>query len=126
MSVKRSLDAKETGMASIRITARLIAKGERAFGPGKADLLERIAAEGSISKAAKSMEMSYSRAWQLVDAMNQSFRQPLVESSAGGRKGGGAVLTRMGEEVLALFRRMEGKLKAEADAFFAEFEKRLK
>jgi molybdate transport system regulatory protein len=126
MAVKRSLDAKETGMASIRITARLIAKGERAFGPGKADLLERIAAEGSISKAAKSMEMSYSRAWQLVDAMNQSFRQPLVESSAGGRKGGGAVLTRMGEEVLAQFRRMEGKLKAEADGFFAEFEKRLK
>lgn len=126
MAVKRSLDAKETGIASIRITARLIAKGERAFGPGKADLLERIAAEGSISKAAKSMEMSYSRAWQLVDAMNQSFRQPLVESSAGGRKGGGAVLTRMGEEVLAQFRRMEGKLKAEADGFFAEFEKRLK
>lgn len=113
-------------MASIRITARLIAKGERAFGPGKADLLERIAAEGSISKAAKSMEMSYSRAWQLVDAMNHSFRQPLVESSAGGRKGGGAVLTRMGEEVLAQFRCMEGKLKVEADGFFAEFEKRLK
>ena len=113
-------------MAAIRITARLIAKGERAFGPGKAELLERIAAEGSISKAAKSMEMSYSRAWQLVDAMNQSFRQPLVESTAGGRKGGGAVLTRTGEEVLALFRRMEGKLKAEADGFFAEFEERLK
>ena len=113
-------------MASIRITARLIATGERAFGPGTADLLERIAAEGSISKAAKSMEMSYSRAWQLVDAMNQSFRQPLVESTAGGRKGGGAVLTCMGEEVLALFRCMEGKLKAEADGFFAEFEKRLK
>jgi molybdate transport system regulatory protein len=117
---------RESVMASIRITARLIAKGERAFGPGKADLLERIAAEGSISKAAKSMEMSYSRAWQLVDAMNQAFRQPLVESTAGGRKGGGAVLTRMGEEVLALFRRMEGKLKGEADGFFAEFEKRLK
>jgi len=113
-------------MASIRITARLVTKGERAFGPGKADLLERIMAEGSISKAAKSMEMSYSRAWQLVDAMNQSFRQPLVESTAGGRKGGGAVLTRTGEEVLALFRRMEGKLEAEADSFFAEFEKRLK
>ncbi|MEY2758373.1 MAG: hypothetical protein RIR33_2151 [Pseudomonadota bacterium] len=113
-------------MASIRITARLIAKGERAFGPGKADLLERISAEGSISKAAKAMEMSYSRAWQLVDAMNQAFRQPLVESSAGGKKGGGAVLTRTGEEVLTLFRRMECRLKAEADSFFAEFEKRLK
>lgn len=113
-------------MATIRITARLIARGERAFGPGKADLLERIASEGSISKAAKAMEMSYSRAWQLVDAMNQAFRKPLVESTAGGRKGGGAVLTRTGEEVLALFRKMEKQLAAEADTYLAEFEKRLK
>ena len=110
----------------IKPKLRILLGAEIAIGPGKADLLERIAAEGSISKAAKSMEMSYSRAWQLVDAMNHSFRQPLVESSAGGRKGGGAVLTRMGEEVLAQFRCMEGKLKAEADGFFAEFEKRLK
>ncbi len=113
-------------MATIRITARVMAKGERAFGPGKADLLERIAAEGSISKAAKSMEMSYSRAWQLVDAMNQSFRKPLVDSTAGGKKGGGAVLTKLGQEVLSQFRKMEKQLGADADAYLAEFEKRLK
>ena len=113
-------------MAAIRITARVIAKGERAFGPGKADLLERIASEGSICKAAKAMEMSYSRAWQLVDAMNTSFRKPLVESSTGGKKGGGAVLTRAGEEVLSLFRKMEEKLAADAESFFPEFEKRLR
>lgn len=113
-------------MATIRITARLMAKGERAFGPGKAELLEHIVAEGSISKAAKVMEMSYSRAWQLVDSMNNAFRKPLVELSTGGRKGGGAVLTRTGEEVLSLFRKMEEKLAADADTFFAEFEKRLK
>ncbi len=113
-------------MATIRNTTRVMAKGERAFGPGKADLLERIAAEGSISKAAKSMEMSYSRAWQLVDAMNQSFRKPLVESTAGGRKGGGAVLTAMGRDVLALFRKMERQLAADAEAYLPEFEKRLK
>ena len=113
-------------MATIKITARVIVKGDRAFGPGKADLLARIASEGSISKAAKSMEMSYSRAWQLVDAMNQSFRKPLVESTAGGRKGGGAVLTRLGEEVLSQFRKMEAQLATSADAYLAEFEKRLK
>jgi molybdate transport system regulatory protein len=113
-------------MATIKITARVIAKGERAFGPGKADLLERIASEGSISKAAKAMEMSYSRAWQLVDAMNQSFRKPLVESTAGGKKGGGAVLTKLGEEVLSQFRKMETQLATSADAYLAEFEKRLK
>ncbi len=62
----------------------------------------------------------------MVDAMNAAFRRPLVESSAGGKRGGGATLTRQGEEVLALFREMEGRLKADADAFFDEFEKRLK
>lgn len=113
-------------MASIRITARVISRGERAFGPGKAELLEHIASEGSISKAAKAMEMSYSRAWQLVDAMNNDFKKPLVESSTGGRKGGGAVVTKTGQEVLAVFRKMEQQLAANADTYFAEFEKRLR
>jgi molybdate transport system regulatory protein len=112
--------------AAIRITARVIAQGERAFGPGKAELLEKIASEGSISKAAKAMDMSYSRAWQLVDAMNSAFRKPLVESSTGGKKGGGAVLTKHGEEVLSLFRRLEMRLNADAAAFFEDFERRLK
>ena len=113
-------------MASIRVTARLIARGERAFGPGKAELLEHIIAEGSISKAAKAMEMSYSRAWQLVDAMKKDFKKPLVELSTGGKKGGGAVLTKTGQEVLSLFRKMEQQLIAQTDTFFTEFEKRLK
>ncbi len=113
-------------MASIRIITRVMEKGERVFGTGKADLLERIAAEGSISKAAKAMDMSYSRAWQLVDAMNQSFRQPLVESTAGGKKGGGAVLTTMGKEVLAHFRKLEKQLAIDAASALADFEKRLK
>jgi len=113
-------------MAVIEIKARLIANGLRAFGPGKADLLERIAAEGSISRAARAMDMSYSRAWQLVEAMNLAFRKPLVESSAGGKRGGGAVLTRQGEEVLSLYRKMQVRLDADAATFFAEFQKRLK
>lgn len=113
-------------MASIRITARVMAKGEGAFGPGKAALLEKISTEGSISKAAKAMDMSYSRAWQLVDAMNNSFRKPLVEPKTGGKKGGGASITKAGEEVLALYRRMEEQLASDAANYFAEFEKKLK
>ncbi len=112
--------------ATIRIRARVVVKDVRAFGTGKADLLEKIAAEGSISAAAKTMDMSYSRAWQLVDAMNAAFRRPLVESSAGGKRGGGATLTQQGEEVLALFREMEKRMQGDADAYLAEFEKRLK
>lgn len=81
--------------------------GPQAFGPGKAELLRHIAATGSIRAAAKELDMSYNRAWQLVGAMNDLFREPLVERARGGDTGGGAVLTPLGEEVLARYTRME-------------------
>jgi molybdate transport system regulatory protein len=80
-----------------------------AIGPGKADLLAAIARTGSISAAAREMKMSYRRAWLLVEAMNSAFRRPLVETLTGGRSGGGARVTRLGEEVLRRYRFMEGK-----------------
>lgn len=80
-----------------------------AIGPGKADLLETIDDRGSISAAARAMGMSYRRAWLLVDTMNRSFKAPLVDTAAGGRGGGGAVLTDTGREVLSRYRAMEGK-----------------
>ena len=79
---------------------------EIAMGPGKADLLEAIAATGSISAAAKRLGMSYRRAWLLVDTMNRCFREPLVASATGGSGGGGARVTEFGERVLASFREM--------------------
>jgi len=78
-----------------------------AIGPGKADLLQAIARTGSISAAARAMGMSYRRAWLLVDALNAAFRRPLVETAAGGRRGGGARVTELGEEVLRRYRAME-------------------
>lgn len=78
-----------------------------ALGPGKAALLAAIAQTGSISAAARAMGMSYRRAWTLVDEMNRAFRAPLVASEAGGRRGGGAVVTPLGNDVLARYRRME-------------------
>ena len=77
------------------------------LGPGKADLLEGIRETGSISAAGRRMAMSYKRAWDLVDALNGYFRQPLVATSKGGRGGGGAALTPFGEQVLATYRRIE-------------------
>lgn len=112
--------------SAIEVKARVMVKGERAFGPGKADLLERIAAEGSISSAAKAMNMSYSRAWRLVDTMNAAFRKPLVELATGGKRGGGATVTAHGEEVLALYRKMQARIDADVAAFTGEFEKRLR
>jgi molybdate transport system regulatory protein len=77
------------------------------IGPGKADLLEGVKETGSISAAGRRMHMSYKRAWYLVDAMNGHFGKPLVEAVKGGRAGGGARLTPLGEDVLSAFREME-------------------
>ncbi|SUZ33468.1 Molybdenum-pterin-binding protein MopA [Roseibaca ekhonensis] len=85
------------------------------LGPGKADLLERIGQTGSIAAAGRSMSMSYKRAWMLVETMNAAFREPLIESSRGGAKGGGARLTEAGAEVLSNYRKLE-EIMAEAGA----------
>ncbi|MFI7883763.1 winged helix-turn-helix domain-containing protein, partial [Acinetobacter baumannii] len=65
---------------NLKLQIRILLEQNIAFGPGKADLLEAIARTGSISQAAKSMNMSYRRAWQLVDTMNQCFETALVET----------------------------------------------
>lgn len=80
-----------------------------AIGPGKADLLEAIQRNGSISSAGRAMSMSYKRAWDLVDIMNKSFRQPLVATATGGSHGGGAQVTEFGFEVLRRYRDIEAK-----------------
>ena len=80
-----------------------------AFGPGKAQLLDAINRYGSISGAAKSMNMSYKRAWDLVMVMNISFKEPLVITAVGGSHGGGAALSVFGAEVLRHYLEIVGK-----------------
>lgn len=93
--------------SSIDLKIRVLRGDEVAIGPGKADLLDAIAQAGSISAAARTMGMSYRRAWLLVDTMNRSFRAPLVSTAAGGSQGGGAVVTDTGRQVLAHYRAMQ-------------------
>lgn len=102
-------------MDDLQLKPRLLHGGEIAIGPGKAQLLEAIAREGSISAAGRALEMSYRRAWQLVDTMNRCWSGPLVETSAGGRRGGGAALTPLGEAVLTHYRALERRLAAAAE-----------
>jgi molybdate transport system regulatory protein len=92
-----------------RLRFRLLLGRDVAIGPGKADLLAALAETGSISAAARSMGMSYKKAWYLLDTMNRCFREPLIEAAKGGRGRGGAHLTPMGEQVLALYRAIEQK-----------------
>jgi molybdate transport system regulatory protein len=88
---------------SIRID---LVNGNR-IGPGKIALLEAIKATGSISAAARRIGMSYRRAWLLVEEVNTALRQPAVAAATGGRQGGGAAITPIGEEVIALYRAVE-------------------
>ncbi|MEN8141616.1 MAG: ModE family transcriptional regulator [Thermodesulfobacteriota bacterium] len=80
------------------------------IGYGRAVLLEKIQATGSIAGAAKEMSMSYRHAWQLVESMNRQAGGPVVRTSRGGKGGGGAELTPTGRELLALFWRVEKKM----------------
>ena len=81
-------------------------------GPGRADLLEGIAETGSIAAAGKRMGMSYKRAWSLVQALNEGWGTPLVETSRGGAGQGGASLSRDGDFVLARYRAMQAATRA--------------
>jgi molybdate transport system substrate-binding protein len=76
------------------LTLRVLGRGTPAIGPGKAELIERIAQTGSISAAARAMGMSYRRAWQPVEALNRSFVEPVIVTATGGKRGGGANLMR--------------------------------
>jgi molybdate transport system regulatory protein len=86
---------------------RIIAGERLVMGWGRADLLMYIAETGSIAAAGRRMKMSYKRAWALVEAMNLTFRAPLVSAAKGGAGGGGAQLTALGKDVLAAYRAVE-------------------
>lgn len=92
-------------MARLKITI-ILESGAR-IGPGKFALLESVRDTGSISAAARAMSMDYKRAWLLIDSLNRAFATPAVERTAGGPRGGGAVLTAWGEELLARYRRLQ-------------------
>lgn len=94
--------AGTVGLSHLRVTL------SDAFyvGPGRADLLELIAETGSIAEAARRMGMSYKRAWSLVQALNDGFGAPLVETARGGKEQG-ASLTDHGREVLERYRGMQ-------------------
>jgi molybdate transport system regulatory protein len=94
------------------LTLRVLGRRAAALGPGKAELIERIHQTGSISAAARAMGMSYRRAWQLVEALNADFREPVISTAVGGRQGGGASATPYGRRLAARFRVMEDKASA--------------
>jgi molybdate transport system regulatory protein len=107
-------------MASLSIRIDLPPLG--AVGPGKVRLLELVRETGSISAAGRAMDMSYRRAWLLVDALNHLFAEPLVATKLGGKAGGGAALTAFGSEVVRHYRALESKAHAASKAHLRALE----
>ncbi|UOQ52159.1 winged helix-turn-helix domain-containing protein [Hymenobacter cellulosivorans] len=99
---------------TFRLNGRLWLEGptDRMMGIGRLELLEKIHRLGSISKAAQEMEMSYKRAWDLVASMNQQAREPLVSTQAGGKRGGGAVVTEAGQLMIREFAELQARFQA--------------
>lgn len=91
----------------IKIKLQLVVGDTIAIGPGKAQLLEAIETTGSIAAAGRSLGISYRRTRDMIDAMNQPFGGPLMETTKGGAHGGGSCLTAKGREVLAAYRKLE-------------------
>ncbi len=106
MGIENNNTATGALKATYRWKGRLWLEGAEGtfIGFGRIVLLERIAEFGSISKAARSMEMSYKHAWDLVASMNRQAPAPLIETAAGGKGGGGTRLTEAGRDAIDLFR----------------------
>lgn len=94
---------------TLKIKLQIYCDDEIAMGPGKADLLEAIEREGSISGAARALGMSYRRAWMLVDTMNRCWTEPMVETTPGGAARGGARISPFGREVLRHYRTLQDR-----------------
>ncbi len=95
---------------SIKARLWLDVAGETYLAPGRVTLLERIEECGSITKAAKSMEMSYRHAWLLVDDINKKAPSPLVVRKTGGKGGGGTKLSAEGKKAIKDFNGLQEKL----------------
>lgn len=108
-----------------RVTLRLDFDAERRLGPGKVALLEAIKRHGSIAAAGREFGMAYRRAWLLTDELNHMFSRPLVEARGGGRNGGGAGLTELGESIVSMYRDAERKIRKSASREIAALENAL-
>ena len=79
------------------------ANGNILLGEGRVSLLKAIEETGSLTKAAKSLGMSYKKAWSLIDAVNKRAEKPVTTSNIGGKGGGGAALTPYGKSLVNAF-----------------------
>lgn len=103
------------------ISVRIRSGDVKVFGPGIAELLERIDRCESIRTATMEMHIAYSKAWTMLRACEQSLGYPLIQRKVGGEGGGGSSLTPEGRELLTRFRGWEASCKEFAAKSLEEF-----
>lgn len=97
-------------MKQIKIKIWIEEDGDKFYGPGPNELLKNIEKEGSLSKAAEKMKLSYKKAWELVRRLNQYSDEPLVILKKGGAHGGGAEISQKGFSIISGYEKLERKL----------------
>ena len=85
---------------------RIESENDRFMGPGRIELLEKIMETGSISQAAKLMKMSYKKAWDSIQSVNEQTAKPIVITQTGGEKGGGTIVTEEGKQLISAFKQL--------------------
>ena len=115
-----NLKKSKSTVSAPMIRPRLYLHKSITIGPGKIDLLRKVDETHSISAAARTLGMTYKRAWLLIDSLNHGFRRPVVETATGGKGGGGTALTALGKQLVECYIALEARLnsaaKAELDA----------
>ncbi len=102
-------------LKTILVRPRLYIGENIAIGPGKIDLLRQVGKTHSIAAAARALGVPYKRAWLLIDTLNQGFGRPVVEAATGGKGGGGASLTALGQQLVERYDALETSINASAD-----------
>lgn len=122
MSKKKISSLLRKGQFTVNGSLWLEGEGVRFFGPGPVQLLQLIQETGSINQAAKKMQMSYKKAWQLVNNLNAMSAEPMVITATGGEKGGGSSISEEALQMISYHQQLRERFKK----FLEEETRRLK
>lgn len=112
---KKNAETRQPAEAPVTTRVKLmICTEERFFGPGVCELMEKIQETGSIQAAAARMELSYTKAWKILNRAEQHMGTNLITRTSGGKNGGSSTLTEAGKAAVSQFREMEEKVSAYA------------
>ena len=108
---KQIRDILKKGDFRINGSLWLEGDGTRFFGPGPVELLQCIEETGSINQAAKVMSMSYKKAWEIVNRLNEIVGSPLVITATGGEKGGGSSLSEEAKQLIEYYQSLRERFR---------------